>query len=334
MPAPADSRTMRLATVSAIVFLIGLIAVVADVPGVATVLDRAAPMTTSSSTTTTAPPLFPALEDRGGGALRTPTGHIVPIVGGEPDAYVVRTPCYRDVVAAGERIPSAHVVLDPGHGGAQEPGAVGPGGLRESDVNLDVALRTKAALEAAGATVVLTRETDQRVSIPTRAEIITALRPLVMVSIHHNAGPLAPSEVPGIEMYHQHQVVESARLGGLLHEELHAAFAPFDVDWSIGRYAGVRARIDSDGVDFYGMLRRTAGVPSVLSEAAFISNPSEEAALATEAFRQAEADAIAAAVIRHVGTPDQGTGYGDAFTAASSPGGGGGTADCTDPPLA
>lgn len=327
-----DRRARLVGLAAIVVLLLGVVAVVADVPTPFAPLERAAGRIPETTTTTT-PPLFPAVADLGGGALRTPTGVVVPIVGGEPGSYVVKTPCFRDAEAGGDRIPGAHVVLDPGHGGPQEPGAVGPSGLIERDVNLDVALRAKALLEAEGAIVVLTRETNLRVSIPTRAVLIQSLRPLVAISIHHNASPSKPSPIPGIEIYHQYQVPESARIGGLIYEELLTAFAPFDVDWMAGDRTGVRSRITAAGTDFYGMVRRTAGVPTVLTESAFISNPSEEAALATEEFRQAEARAIARAVVRYAGTDEPGAGYGDAFVAASSPGGGGGTANCEDPPL-
>ncbi|HEY1333639.1 MAG TPA: N-acetylmuramoyl-L-alanine amidase, partial [Myxococcaceae bacterium] len=52
--------------------------------------------------------------------------------------------------------PRARVVLDPGHGGAQE-GAVSPDGQLEKSVSLDVARRLRAALEHAGVDVLLTR---------------------------------------------------------------------------------------------------------------------------------------------------------------------------------
>ena len=69
---------------------------------------------------------------------------------------VVDTPCSNQTAATGTPILGANVVIDPGHGG-NEPGAVGPTGLIEKDVNFDVSQDVKQQLEAEGAKVVLTR---------------------------------------------------------------------------------------------------------------------------------------------------------------------------------
>jgi N-acetylmuramoyl-L-alanine amidase len=297
-------------------------------------LGRAPALTTApTTTTTTATPLFPPLPVDRIGAVRTATGVVVPVLGGTAGAYRVRTPCGGDAVVDGTPIAAAHIVIDPGHGGDQEPGAVGPAGMQERELNLDIALRAKALLEADGATVVLTRETDIRVTLQTRSELALALQPLAFISIHHNAGAVHPSPIPGVEMYHQFEVGESARLGGLLYEELLTAFEAFDVQWVAGDRAGVRARRTAEGTDYYGVLRGTAGVPAVLSEAAFVSNPSEEAALATSEYRQAEADAIHRAVLRFVTSDAPGSGFAPSFVSAAAAGGGGGSSNCVDPPL-
>ena len=120
----------------------------------------------------------------------------MPVIGGRAGAWRVRTPCGEEATVDGEPIDGAHVVLDPGHGGS-ETGAIGPTGVREEDVNLDVALRVQRLLEKRGAVVVLTRSTDVRVTILTRAEIAVALEPLAFVSIHHNSGARRQSTDPG-----------------------------------------------------------------------------------------------------------------------------------------
>lgn len=87
------------------------------------------------------------------------------------------------------------IVLDPGHGGAR-PGTVSLYGLREADVNLDVARRLAARLRAAGATVHLTREADVdvgpadsplAVDLAARAALADSVGADLFVSIHHNA---------------------------------------------------------------------------------------------------------------------------------------------------
>ena len=92
-------------------------------------------------------------------------------------------------------------------------------------------------------------------------------------------------------------------------------------------------RPTTDGADYYGILRRSAGVPAVLSEAAFISNPAEEALLADPAFQQVEADALTKAIVRFVTTDDPGTGYVTPYPRTQPAGPGGGSDGCEDPPL-
>ncbi len=266
-------------------------------------------------------------------ALVTGNGFVLPVLGGEAGAWLVQTPCADEVVVDGQPIDGAHVVLDPGHGGS-ETGAIGPGGLREEDVNLDVALRVKRLLEQRGAIVVMTRATDVRVTIDTRASLAVALQPLAFVSIHHNSGASRESTTPGSETYHHLESDDSRRLAGLVYEELIARLSPYGTDWVVGGDAGAHARRSlNDGDDFYGILRRSQGVPSVLSESAYLSNPAEEALLDTEGFRESEATAIANAIIRFVTTDDPGSGFLPPLESSSDPGGGGGTGGCQDPPL-
>lgn len=295
----------------------------------------APPSTSSTTTSTTEPPgPFGPLPERADvPAVQTPAGFVLPVLGGAPGAWRVRTPCAAEAVVPGDPVRGAHVVLDPGHGGS-EPGAVGPSGQTEKDVNLDVARRVADLLRAEGATVVLTRDRDVRVTIETRTAIANALDPLAFLSIHHNAAPLASAPAPGSELYHQLAGPESKRLAGLLWEELQVGLSPFADDWAVGE-SGVRARQSvRSGDDFYGVLRRAEEVPAVLTESVFLSDPEEDALLATEEFRQAEAVAITRAVVRFVTSDDPGSGFVPTKVSDTPAGGGGGSAGCEDPPLA
>lgn len=294
----------------------------------------AAPSTTAATTTTTAPPVFgPLLPSTEVRAVRTPTDIVLPVIGGVDGAWQVLTPCSNQATVTGQPLVGAHVVLDPGHGGS-EPGAVGPTGLTEKQVNLDIAQRTATLLEAQGATVVLTRTSDIRLTLEARAAIAHALDPEVFVSIHHNAAPIATSPTPGPELYHQLADPESKRLAGLLWEELWNTLAPYGDEWAIGDGPGARARQSvRSGDDFYGILRRGQGIPTVLTEALYLSDPSEEALLADADFRQAEAGAIARAITRLLSTDDPGSGYVPTKVSDVPAGPGGGSAGCVDPPL-
>ena len=289
---------------------------------------------TPTTTTTDAPPMFPPIaEPASVPAVRTGTNLVLPVTGGEAGSWQVLTPCAATAVATGEPVTGAHIVIDPGHGGT-ETGAIGPTGLTEAEVNLDIANRAARILADRGASVVLTRSSDVRVTLQSRAALATALRPLAFVSIHHNAVPRGTSDQPAPELYHHLADPESKRLAGLMWEEYQQAFTPFAPVWAAGDQPGARARQSvTSGDDFYGVLRRSQGVPGVLSEAAFISEPAEEALLRTEEFRQAEAQAIADAVVRFVTTDEPGSGFVPTKVAETPAGGGGGTAGCEDPPL-
>ncbi|HQB83035.1 MAG TPA: N-acetylmuramoyl-L-alanine amidase, partial [Candidatus Rifleibacterium sp.] len=73
------------------------------------------------------------------------------------------------------------ILLDPGHGGA-DPGAVGPTGLKESDVNLRVARYLRDLLRADGAEVKMTREKDTALSLGERVAMAEKLKPDLFVS--------------------------------------------------------------------------------------------------------------------------------------------------------
>jgi N-acetylmuramoyl-L-alanine amidase len=285
--------------------------------------------TASATTSTTEPSPFEPLASSGTGAVLLDE-LVLPVTGGDDGAWTVLTPCANEATVDGEHVAGAHVVIDPGHGG-RETGAVGPSGLVEAEVNLAVALKTKAELEARGATVVLTRNDDTRVTIQTRAAIARALDPLVFISIHHNGGPTRPSNRPGVQVYHQHRTPASARFAGVLFAHLQEAMAPFSDTWSGGNATGVRSRLADDGSDFYGLLRLTPGVPSVLAEALYMSDEPEATLLLRDDVRQAEAEAIADAVVAWLVSPYAGSGYLPPLVASETAGGGGGTAGCEDP---
>ena len=290
--------------------------------------------TTAAPTTTTTTPRLPFVDDDSADVLATPKGFVVPITGGGPGAWQVMTPCGKTAtVVNGDPIGGATVVLDPGHGGI-ETGTSGPAGLVERDLNLVIARLAKTALEEAGAKVVLTRTADYRISITTRAEIAQRLKPPVFISIHHNGGHDEERATPGTEVFFQIASPESKRLAGILYEELYAFFSGFDgVTWWADRDAGAKPRANQSGGDYYGMLRRTNGITAVLSEAAFLNNPAEEALLVRPDVQQGEADAIASAVRRFMLGNDQGSGFVEPYDRTEPAGSGGGTSGCEDPPL-
>ncbi|HLA23973.1 MAG TPA: N-acetylmuramoyl-L-alanine amidase family protein [bacterium] len=171
-----------------------------------------------------------------------------------------------------------HVVaIDPGHGG-RDPGATGPSGLREADVVLDISLRVRELLTRDGVRNVILRESDVTVELPDRPRLARDAGATIFVSIHANANGRAT--VNGSETYFL--TPQSLALAQMIQDEL-----------------GVVLGIPSRGIKTANFLvLRDNGVPSVLVEAAFISNAEDEARLRDAAFRQRIAGAIHKGVMR------------------------------------
>jgi N-acetylmuramoyl-L-alanine amidase len=167
-----------------------------------------------------------------------------------------------------------------------------------------------------------------------RDDLAVALHPQAYISIHHNAEPDGPTAdgTPGNETYYQIANPSSKRLAGILWEEITKAFERYQVPWVGDTDHGAKYRVGSRG-DYYAVLRQTAGIDAVLSEAAFITNPPEEALLATPEFRHVEAQAIADAIVRFLTTPDPGSGFVTPYDRTEAAGGGGTSEGCVDPQL-
>jgi N-acetylmuramoyl-L-alanine amidase len=267
--------------------------------------------------------------------LVTPTGAVTIVLAKEGSQYRVRTPCGGEArLSAGKVYGATTVVIDPGHGGF-DPGASTDSGLTEAALNLDVAKKAKAILDAMGYTTVLTREADYYVPIQIRAEIALAAAPKLFISIHHNGGSAATHQGPGTEVYHQVQSSAAKRFAGLLWEEITNSFGKaYKVTWWGASDAGAIYRPDKDGkTDFFGVLRRTyPTIPAVLMEAGYMTNPQEAALMARADYSQNEAQAVANAVRRYLTTADAGSGFKKPIDRGFDTGtGGGGFEGCTEP---
>jgi stage II sporulation protein D len=171
-------------------------------------------------------------------------------------------------------------VIDPGHGG-QSGDNVGPGGLREKDVNLDIARKLVVLLEKSGAQAYLTRGDDRDLLLSERAEMANTIRPHFFISIHQN-GFYHPG-VSGAEAYYYDGDLEGERLGRMIMLQLVKDLGVAD--------RGVKT------ANFY--LLREIKVASVLVEPAYITNPAEEQKLRSEQYRADIAEAILKGIIRY-----------------------------------
>ena len=224
--------------------------------------------TTEDSTTTSVPPGPPV-------GWYAPSGVPLAVNMANGDVVEVTTPCGNTkTLGEGEPIYEVDVVIDPGHGGPVDTGAVAATGLTEKEINLRVSLAAKDLLEDRGITAVLTRVGDYPIPIRTRAEYARLMGAEALVSIHHNAPVANPSEIPGVEIFVKNDSTESQRLGGLLYESTMAALGEFDVAWSRAPDAGVMTVLNSEGSDAYGMVR-LPDMPSALVELGYIANRAE-----------------------------------------------------------
>lgn len=267
---------------------------------------------TSTTNTTTMPPS--AL------GLLTPTGVPVSVIDENPNGYLILTPCGFEVeIPQGQALGPVSVVLDPGHGGPTDTGAVGANGLAEKTVNLRVAERVADNLRDRGVGSVLTRTDDYTSPLFVRANLADTLQAELMVSIHHNAPTPGPSDRPGIEIFIQHDSDDSSRLGGIIWEHTMTALDVFDVTWTAAPDAGVMTVLNTRGDDAYGILRHPT-TPAVLVELGYISNAPEAELFARDDYVEAAAGSIADAIEEYLRTENEGSGHVDGRVFNPQPG--------------
>jgi N-acetylmuramoyl-L-alanine amidase len=229
---------------------------------------------------------------------------------------VVGTPAPRAAMPLREVV----VAIDPGHGG-HDPGAIGPGGTREKEVVLQIAQRLVKRLEREpGMRPVLIRTGDYFLPLRERIHRARAADADVFLSIHADA--IQDRRIQGSSVYilsergatseaarflAQRENSADLRLGGVPIESQDDSLTSVLLDLAqsgsleashalasgliseMHRVGKVR-KAQVERANF--AVLRSPDVPSVLIEAAFISNPSEERRLRTESFQDSLADAI------------------------------------------
>ncbi|MDA8229038.1 MAG: divergent polysaccharide deacetylase family protein [Desulfitobacterium hafniense] len=178
------------------------------------------------------------------------------------------------------------IVIDPGHGG-QDPGAQ-YGGVKEKDLNLDIAYRLKSVLEQKGSRVILTRDTDKDFFLPNfvkgrmakraelnhRVQLALTNKADIFVSIHANGFPRRSSY--GMETYYHLTSAAGKELADRIQKHLYT----IQPDNKRSAKAG----------DYY-VLNQTE-MPAVLVEVGFLSNTRERALLITDRYKDSIALAI------------------------------------------
>lgn len=261
--------------------------------------------TTDVPRTTTPPNTLPA----SAGVLVTPSGVVVALLDQDGDRFVIRTPCgVETMIGEGTPVSGIEVVIDPGHGGSPDPGAVGGNGLTEEQINLRVSRLVQQILTDRGINSVLTRTANYSSTLGARAALADQAEAKLMVSIHHNAPTANLGTEPGTEVFVQSTSNDSRRLGGLVYEHMVEALRAFDIIWSAAPDAGVLRVLNTRGTDAYGMLRNPETV-SVLAELGYISNRPEAELFATDEYGAVAAEAVADAITAYLETDDAGSGF-------------------------
>ena len=217
------------------------------------------------------------------------------------------------------------IVIDAGHGG-HDSGTLGPEGIEEKDVVLDVALRLGRLLhDRLGAEVVYTRADDTFIPLETRTAIANKAQADLFISVHANSSQ-DPS-ARGVEVYYlnftsdpeamqvasRENAVSSQRVNQLsdlvkkialkdkIDERRERAA---DVDQS--RYAGLKK--GNNGLKDRGVKKAPfvvligANMPSILAEISFVTNPEDEAKLDTPEYRERVAESLYGGIALYAGT--------------------------------
>jgi len=214
------------------------------------------------------------------------------------------------------------IVLDPGHGG-HDPGAIGPTGLREKDVALDIAHRAAPLIaRELGISTLLTRDTDVFVPLEERTARANGFGADLFISIHCNATERSGGSGVMTFVLDDSKDQLAARIAALENSASTEATSELVRAMSATRQSSDRAS-DARANEFAGLLQRSAmaslspsypdvpdgGVkragfyvlagarmPAVLFETSFISSARDETRFNTGDFRQKLADAIVNAV--------------------------------------
>lgn len=202
------------------------------------------------------------------------------------------------------------VVIDAGHGG-QDAGA-SHFGLREKDVNLDLALRTANLLRARGCNVVMTRSSDVFVPLPERSEIANRHPNATFVSIHCNAAG-GSAEASGVETFvlcptitdaaRAQTVMRKYRADGVDGGQGKQALAQLAATCrvkgpalaqSLQRSLCMRLGENDRGVQQkdLAVLRETYFGPAALVEVGFMTNPRTAQQMRTEEWRRRTSEAL------------------------------------------
>lgn len=201
-----------------------------------------------------------------------------------------------NVPESGNQAKTYTIVIDAGHGG-EDPGAVSDfSGIKEKDINLVIAFKTKKILEQLGYKVIMTRQEDilqyepgttkifyKRVQdLLKRKKTIDESGAQAAVSIHLNK--FEQSAIKGAQVFYPHDSAESIMLAVNIQKAIKEI-----ADQDNTRQALVKGKKSEKPI----ILFRDLKIPTVVVECGFLSNTEDERRLANEAYQDKLAQAIA-----------------------------------------
>ncbi|MBQ3929100.1 MAG: N-acetylmuramoyl-L-alanine amidase [Clostridia bacterium] len=181
------------------------------------------------------------------------------------------------------------VVIDAGHGG--EDGGASANGVLEKEINLNVSLKLRDMLEAAGMNVVMIRDSDQSIydsssgtvrqrkvsDLKNRVKIINSSDKNILVSIHQNK--FEQSQYSGTQIFYSVNHPKSEMLAESIRKSVTGLLQPDN-------------KRELKPADSSIYILNQAKVPAVIVECGFLSNEKEAELLSDEAYRQKMAFAV------------------------------------------
>jgi N-acetylmuramoyl-L-alanine amidase len=248
-------------------------------------------------------------------------GNVVPT--GVPTASPIETALPAKRNSSGDRsmirvlgLKVGRIVLDPGHGG-HDTGTVGPQGLREKDLVLDVAQRLGRLIETRmGSEVIFTRSDDTFVPLERRTEIANEAKADLFLSIHANSSPLRSAA--GVETYYLNLTTSRSALDLASRENSGSQMTVYELQGLLQKIA-LKDKVEESRefasrvqTALYTLSAKTtdarskdrgvkkapfvvligASMPSVLAEIGFISNTHDESVMRREEYRERTAEAL------------------------------------------
>jgi N-acetylmuramoyl-L-alanine amidase len=215
------------------------------------------------------------------------------------------------------------IVIDPGHGG-HDTGTIGPNGLEEKDLVLEVGRRLGKLLETRlGAEVVYTRKDDTFIPLETRTAIANQQRADLFISIHANSSD--DPDARGVETYYLNFTSSPEALDVAARENAVSEKSIYELQDLVKKIA-LKEKIE-ESREFAGDVQQSlhsglaakspairnrgvkkapfivligANMPSILAEISFVSNPTDEHRLETSEYRQRIAESLYRGIAKYV----------------------------------